>query len=149
MRWWRATCGDKAFYAERIEPLTLTIFLPLFFAFTGLRTNVFLLTSPWLIAETVIILAAAILGKAAGPLIIGPRLGFSTREALALAALLNTRGLVELVVLNIGLESGLLPLPLFAMLMLMALGTTAMTSPLLRWLGYPTDQPAVVRSVRL
>ena len=73
--------GDKAFYTERIEPLTLTIFLPLFFAFTGLRTNVFLLTSPWLIAETVIILAAAILGKAAGPLIIGPRLGFSTREA--------------------------------------------------------------------
>ena len=40
--------GDKAFYADRIEPLTLTIFLPLFFAFTGLRTNVFLLTSPWL-----------------------------------------------------------------------------------------------------
>ena len=144
--------GDKAFYTDRIEPLTLTIFLPLFFAFTGLRTNVFLLTSPWLIAETMIILAAAIFGKAAGPSIFAPRLGFSTREALALAALLNTRGLVELVVLNIGLESGLLPLPMFAMLVVMALGTTAMTSPLLRWLGYPSDRPAaakVVRSVRL
>ena len=94
-----------------------------------------------------IILAAAILGKAAGPLIIGPRLGFSTREALALAALLNTRGLVELVVLNIGLESGLLPLPLFAMLVVMALGTTAMTSPLLRRLGYPSDRH-VARSRR-
>jgi Kef-type K+ transport system membrane component KefB len=130
--------GDTAFYAERIEPLTLAIFLPLFFAFTGLRTNVFLLTSPWLIAETVIILAVAILGKAAGPMIVGPRLGFAKREALALAALLNTRGLVELVVLNIGLETGLLPPPLFAMLMLMALVTTAMTSPLLRRLGYPS-----------
>ena len=83
-------------------------------------------------------------------MIIGPRLGFSTREALALAALLNTRGLVELVVLNIGLEAGLLPLPLFAMLVLMALGTTAMTSPLLRWLGYPSDVStgASIRSVR-
>jgi Kef-type K+ transport system membrane component KefB len=58
---------------------------------------------------------------------------------MALAALLNTRGLVELVVLNIGLEAGLLPPPLFAMLMLMTLITTAMTSPLLRRLGYPSD----------
>jgi Kef-type K+ transport system membrane component KefB len=144
--------GDVKFYAHRIEPLTLTIFLPLFFAFTGLRTNVFLLTSPWLVAETVIILAVAIIGKAAGPMIIGPRLGFSRQEAMALAALLNTRGLVELVVLNIGLETGLLPPAVFAMLMLMALVTTAMTSPLLRRLGYPSDQPAaakVERSVRL
>ena len=64
---------------------------------------------------------------------------------MALGALLNTRGLVELVVLNIGLESGLLPLPLFAMLMLMALVTTAMTSPLLRRLGYPSGRDATTR----
>ena len=115
------------------------MFLPLFFAFTGLRTNLFLITSPWLIAEAVLVLLVAIAGKAAGPLIIGPRLGFDRRESLALAALLNTRGLVELVVLNIGLERGLLPPPLFAMLMMMALVTTAMTSPLLRRLGYPSD----------
>jgi Kef-type K+ transport system membrane component KefB len=131
--------GDKAFYVERIEPLTMTLFLPLFFAFTGLRTNVYLLTSPWLVVETVIILAAAILGKAAGPLIVGRRLGFAPREAMALAALLNTRGLVELVVLNIGLESGLLPPPLFAMLMLMALVTTAMTSPPAAAAGVSSD----------
>ena len=130
--------GDAAVYTERIEPLTLLLFLPLFFAFTGLRTNVYLLTSPWLIAETVLILAIAVFGKAAGPLVVGKRLGFSKREAMALGALLNTRGLVELVVLNIGLESGLLPPTLFAMLMLMALITTAMTSPLLRRLGYPS-----------
>jgi Kef-type K+ transport system membrane component KefB len=130
--------GDTRLLAERIEPLTLAVFLPLFFAFTGLRTNVFLLTSPWLMAEAALVLAVAIVGKAAGPMIIGPRLGFDRREALALAVLLNTRGLVELVVLNIGLERGLLPPPLFAMLMMMALVTTAMTSPLLRRLGYST-----------
>ena len=129
--------GRPEVFTSRIEPLALAVFLPLFFAFTGLRTNLFLLTSPWLLAEAVAVLAVAILGKAAGPLLLGPRLGFERREALALAALLNTRGLVELVVLNIGLESGLLPPTLFAMLMMMALITTAMTSPLLRRLGYP------------
>jgi len=136
-------------FTSRIEPLALVLFLPLFFAFTGLRTNLFLITSPWLIAETVLVLLVAIAGKAAGPLIIGPRLGFDRRESLALAALLNTRGLVELVVLNIGLERGLLPPALFAMLMMMALITTAMTSPLLRRLGYPTTAPIeLVRSAR-
>jgi K+:H+ antiporter len=130
--------GGSTLFVERIEPLTLAVFVPLFFAFTGLRTNLFLLTSPWLLAEAAIVLAIAIVGKAAGPIVIGPRLGFERRESMALAALLNTRGLVELVVLNIGLERGLLPPALFAMLMLMALATTAMTSPLLRWLGYPT-----------
>lgn len=94
-----------------------------------------------------IILAAAIVGKAAGPMIVGPRMGFARRDAMALAALLNTRGLVELVVLNIGLESGLLP-PLFAMLMLMALVTTAMTSPLLRLLGYPSGNAVRAAEIR-
>jgi Kef-type K+ transport system membrane component KefB len=129
--------GDTTSYTERIEPLTLALFLPLFFAFTGLRTNVYLLTSPSLLAQTGVILAVAVLGKAAGPLLTGRRLGFSGRESVALAALMNTRGLVELVVLNVGLDSGILPPTLFAMLMLMALLTTSMTSPLLRRLGYP------------
>ena len=134
--------GDSSFLAERIEPLTLAVFLPLFFAFTGLRTNLFLITSPWLIAEAALILAVAIFGKAAGPMVIGPRLGFERRESLALAALLNTRGLVELVVLNIGLERGILPPALFTMLMAMALITTAMTSPILRRLGYAAGENA-------
>ena len=144
----REVSGTELF-TSRIEPLAVALFLPLFFAFTGLRTNLFLLTSPWLIAEAALVLAVAVAGKAAGPLVIGPRLGFERRESLALAALLNTRGLVELVVLNIGLERGLLPPPLFAMLMMMALITTAMTSPLLRRLGYPTTAPIeLVRSAR-
>jgi Kef-type K+ transport system membrane component KefB len=106
------------------------------FAFTGLRTNVYLLDSPGLALLSVVILIIAILGKASGPFLSGRKLKFSKRETMALGVLLNARGLVELVVLNIGLEIGLLPPPLFAMLTLMALITTAMTSPLLSRLGY-------------
>lgn len=123
-------------YVERIEPLTITLLLPLFFAYTGLRTNVFSLTAPGLVLDGVLLLTLAIAGKAMGPLLVSGRLGFSRKETLGLAALLNTRGLVELVVLNIGLEAGLLPPPLFTILVIMALVTTAMTSPLLTWLGF-------------
>ena len=133
---------NEAYYTARIEPLTVALFLPLFFASTGLRTDVSLLMSPSLAAETALILTVAVFAKAAGPFLIGRRLGFSSREAMALAALLNTRGLVELVVLNVGLDSGILPRPLFTMLTLMALMTTAMTSPLLRRLGYPNASAA-------
>ena len=142
-------CSDRSFWArcsratrdgelltERIEPLTVTLLLPLFFAFTGLRTNIHLLPSAALIAETALIVLLAIVGKAVAPAIIAKTHGFSWREALALGALMNTRGLVELVVLNIGVDIGLLPPMLFTMLALMALVTTAMTSPLLAWLGF-------------
>jgi Kef-type K+ transport system membrane component KefB len=120
----------------QIEPMAVMLFVPLFFAFTGLRTNVYLLDSPGLALQTVAILVIAVLGKASGPFLSAQKLEFSTRETMALGVLLNTRGLVELVVINIGLEIGLLPPPVFAMLTLMALITTAMTSPLLTRLGY-------------
>src|SRR5439155_24372512 len=84
--------------AERIESLTVTLLLPLFFAFTGLRTNVNLLPSPGLLFETGLIVLVAIVGKAAAPVVIGRTNGFSWREALARGALMNTQGLVELVV---------------------------------------------------
>jgi Kef-type K+ transport system membrane component KefB len=122
--------------AERIESLTVTLLLPLFFAFTGLRTNVNLLPSFGLMVETGLIVLAAIIGKVAAPVVIGRANGFSWREALALGALMNTRGLVELVVLNIGVDLGLLPPVLFTMLVLMAFITTTMTSPLLTYLGF-------------
>lgn len=127
---------NQAAYAERVEPLTTTLLLPLFFAFTGLRTDIFLLTSPGLVLEALLVLAIAVVGKALWPLVAARRLGFSRQEAAGLAALLNTRGLVELVVLNIGLEIGLLPPPLFTMLVMMALVTTTITSPILTRLGY-------------
>jgi Kef-type K+ transport system membrane component KefB len=124
----------------RIEPLVTMLLLPLFFAFTGLRTNVHLLTSPWLIGETAAILAIAVVGKAASPLIASRALALSRRDAVALGVLMNTRGLVELVVLNIGVDIGLLPPMLFTMLTLMALFTTAMTSPLLEYMGFQKTQ---------
>jgi Kef-type K+ transport system membrane component KefB len=121
---------------ERIEPLTITLLLPLFFAFTGLRTNINLLPSAGLIVEAALIVLLAIVGKAVAPVVIARTHGFSWRESLALGALMNTRGLVELVVLNIGVDSGLLPPTLFTMLALMAFVTTAMTSPLLASCGF-------------
>ena len=127
----------------RIEPLVAMLLLPLFFAFTGLRTNVHLLMSPWLVLETLAILAIAVVGKAASPLLASQVLALSRREAIALGVLMNTRGLVELVVLNIGVDIGLLPPMLFTMLTLMALVTTAMTSPLLRYMGFEKPRARV------
>ena len=86
--------------------------------------------------EAIAILAIAVVGKAASPLLASRVLALSRREAIALGVLMNTRGLVELVVLNIGVDIGLLPPMLFTMLTLMALVTTAMTSPLLRYMGF-------------
>ena len=120
-----------------IEPLTTLMFVPIFFAFTGLRTNVYLIETPGLMLQAVLVLLLAMVGKGIGPWLVSRWLRLAGRETMALGALMNTRGLVELVVLNIGLEVGLLPPPLFAMLTLMALATTAMTSPLLHALGYP------------
>jgi Kef-type K+ transport system membrane component KefB len=128
---------DPTIYTYRIEPLT-TLLLPVFFALTGLRADLLTLWSADLFAETLLVLVLAIAGKAVAPLLMSRSLAFSRGETLGLAALLNTRGLMELVVLNIGLETGLLPQPIFATLLMMALITTAMTSPLLSALGYRT-----------
>lgn len=143
--------GDEAvatLLTERIEPLTVTLLLPLFFAFTGLRTNINLLPSAALIGEAVLIILLAIVGKAVAPVVIARTHGFAWREALALGALMNTRGLVELVVLNIGVDTRLLPPVLFTMLALMAFVTTAMTSPLLTWLGFGRNETAGLREER-
>jgi Kef-type K+ transport system membrane component KefB len=128
--------GTERVLTSRVEPLISLLLLPLFFAFTGLRTNIHLLASRQLVAEAALILAIAVAGKAASPLISSSALSLSRREALALGVLMNTRGLVELVVLNIGVDTGILPPMLFTMLTLMALITTAMTSPLLEYLGF-------------
>ena len=104
--------------------------LPLFFAFTGLRTQITLLgnSSLWLICAFVI--GIAIVGKLGASMLAARLSRFEWREAFALGALMNTRGLMELVVLNIGLDLGILSAPLFAIMVLMALVTTFMTAPL-------------------
>ena len=117
--------------ADRVEPVVETVFLPLFFAYTGLRTNFGLVSTAGLWGISAVVLAAAIVGKLGGSAVAARLTGMPWREATALGALMNTRGLMELVVLGVGLELGVISRTLFAMLVLMALVTTCMTSPLL------------------
>lgn len=105
--------------------------LPLFFAFTGLRTQVGLLNDPndWLLCLVIILVAIA--GKLGGSMLMARWTGMTWSNSFAIGALMNTRGLVELVVLNIGYDLGILSGRIFAMMVLMALVTTFMTGPLL------------------
>jgi Kef-type K+ transport system membrane component KefB len=128
--------GDFAHaLVEKLEALTVTLLLPLFFAYTGLRTSIgFLQGSGWLYC--VLIIVVAIAGKLGGASLTAQRFGMSWREAGALGILVNTRGLIELVFLNIGLDIGVISPTFFTMMVLMALVTTFMTTPLLAWV-YP------------
>jgi Kef-type K+ transport system membrane component KefB len=114
-----------------VRGLTSVIFLPLFFAVTGLRTNVGLLRSPglWLCCALVLIVAVA--GKLGGATLSARAVGIPWRDATAIGVLMNTRGLMEMVVLNIGRDIGVVSPSLFTMCIIMALVTTAMTTPLL------------------
>jgi len=116
---------------ERIETFASAFLLPLFFAFTGLRTQIGLLddASSWLLCAGII--AVAITGKFGGTLLAARSSGCSWHASAALGALMNTRGLVELIVLNIGYDLGILSPRIFAMMVIMALVTTIMTGPLL------------------
>jgi Kef-type K+ transport system membrane component KefB len=116
---------------ERIESLSLALLLPLFFAVTGLRTRIDLLTDSSLWGVALAIVATAVLGKLAGAALTAKATGMAWKDSVALGVLMNTRGLVELVVLNAGLEMGVLSPALFTMMVLMALVTTFMTTPVL------------------
>ena len=118
----------------RLEMLTSVLLLPLFFALTGMRTRLDLLSggSTWLWAG--IVLVAAVVGKMGGAALAARWSGQSWKDALALGALLNTRGLVELIVLNIAYDAGVFSPTLFTMLVVMALVTTMLTTPMLNLL---------------
>ena len=125
---------DRAFVAAlsvRVEALTVTFLLPIFFAFTGLRTEIGLLDSTRLWLDAALVLAVAVVGKFAGSALAARAAGLEWREAGALGILMNTRGLMELVFLTIGLELGVISPAVFAMMVLMALVTTFMTTPIL------------------
>jgi Kef-type K+ transport system membrane component KefB len=121
----------RALLRERLETFCSVFLLPLFFAFTGLRTQVGLLGDwqGWLVCAGVV--AVAVAGKLGGSTLAARWTGMDWRESFSLGALMNTRGLIELVVLNLGYDLGILPPRIFAMLVLMALATTLMTGPLL------------------
>lgn len=115
---------------ERLHDLMVILFLPLFFAFTGLRTSVGLIEGElWLYCG--VIIAVAVLGKMGGSALAAHTAGMTWRESWAVGTLMNTRGLMELVVLNVGLDVEVISPALFAMMVLMALVTTFMTSPIL------------------
>lgn len=118
-----------------LEKFSHVLLLPLFFAFTGLRTEIGLLstTEDWVLC--LVIIGIATLGKVGGSAIAARMTGMSWRESLQLGALINTRGLMELIALNIGYDLGILSPRIFTMLVIMAVITTMMTGPLLTLLG--------------
>lgn len=116
---------------DKVEDLSVTLLLPLFFVYTGLKTEIGLLNSPTLWFICAVLIFVAITGKFGGGTVAARIAGESWKNSLSLGILMNTRGLMELVVLNIGLEMGILPPVIFAMLVLMALTTTFMTTPML------------------
>lgn len=122
-------------FRDRFEDVMVVLFLPIFFAFTGLRTSVALISGD-LWAFMALILLVAVAGKMGGCAVAARASGMSWRESWALGTLMNTRGLMELVILNVGLDIGVISPALFAMMVLMALITTFMTTPILEWV-YP------------
>jgi Kef-type K+ transport system membrane component KefB len=118
---------------ERLRDLMVVLLLPVYFAFTGLRTSIGLLSSPGLWGVCVVVLLVAILGKLGGTTVAARSMGMRWRQAFALGALMNTRGLMELVILNVGLDIGVISPTLFTMMVIMALVTTAITTPLVTW----------------
>lgn len=117
--------------SEKIEDLSLLLLLPLFFVFTGLRTEIGLLNEGNLWYVCLGIVGVAVVGKFFGSSVAAKLVGQSWKDSLSIGALMNTRGLMELVVLNIGYDLGILSPPIFAMMVLMALATTFMTGPIL------------------
>jgi len=124
---------------EKLESLTVVLLLPVYFAFTGLRTSIGLLSGADMWFYCGIIMAVAITGKFGGATLSARLSGMSWREAGAIGVLMNTRGLMELVILNIGLDIGVISSSLFTMMVVMALVTTFMTTPLLE-LMHPAQE---------
>jgi K+:H+ antiporter len=117
--------------SKKFEALIVVLLLPIYFALTGLRSSIFLINGSemWVYCGVIILLAVA--GKLGGSMLSARINGMSWRESAAVGVLMNTRGLVELVILNIGLDLGVISPALFSIMVLMALVTTLMTTPLL------------------
>jgi Kef-type K+ transport system membrane component KefB/nucleotide-binding universal stress UspA family protein len=120
--------------SEKLEDYTVIFLLPIFFAYTGLRTQIGLLNNAELWMDTLLIILVACAGKFGGSALAGRACGLGWREASVIGVLMNTRGLMELVILNIGLAEGVITPAVFAMMVIMALVTTALTTPVLHWI---------------
>jgi Kef-type K+ transport system membrane component KefB len=115
---------------EKLQDFVVVMLLPAFFAFTGLRTQIGLIHGDqWLLCAAIILVACA--GKFGGSVLAARLTGLNWRDSAALGILMNTRGLMELIVLNIGLDLKVISPTLFAMLVIMAVATTFATTPIL------------------
>lgn len=143
-----ATSRLKELISPRLEYVSLLVLLPLFFALTGLRSEIGLLNSAdaWLACGLIIIIAVT--GKLLGSSLASKFMGFNWRDSFAVGILMNTRGLMELVVLNIGYELGILSTELFTMFVVMALATTVMTGPLLQLLTRNSKEERIVATMQ-
>jgi Kef-type K+ transport system membrane component KefB len=139
-----AAQGFRHRIALRVESFSTVMLLPLFFAFTGLRTRIDLLAdaSGWLMCLEVIVIATA--GKLGAAAVSARMAGMDLRQSLQIGALMNTRGLMELIALNIGYDMGILSPTIFTALVLMALVTTFMTGPLLTLFSRETEKDMVL-----
>ncbi|WP_268848639.1 cation:proton antiporter [Flavobacterium aestivum] len=126
----------RTVFIEKVEDVSVILLLPLFFVFTGLRTEIGLLNDPYLWKVTGFIILVAVVGKFFGSALAAKFVGQNWRNSLIIGALMNTRGLMELIVLNIGLELKVLTTEVFTMMVIMALVTTFMTGPALDLINY-------------
>jgi Kef-type K+ transport system membrane component KefB len=123
-------------FIEKVEDVSVILLLPLFFVFTGLRTEIGLINDPYLWKVTGFIILVAVVGKFLGSALAAKFVGQSWSDSLTIGALMNTRGLMELIVLNIGLDLKVLTPEVFTMMVIMALVTTFMTGPTLNLINY-------------
>ena len=126
----------RTIFIEKVEDVSVILLLPLFFVFTGLRTQIGLINDPYLLKITGFIILVAVVGKFVGSALAAKFVGQNWRDSLTIGALMNTRGLMELVVLNIGLDLGVISTEVFTMMVIMALVTTFMTGPALDLINY-------------
>lgn len=126
----------RTIFIEKVEDVSLILLLPLFFVFTGLKTEIGLINDPYLWKITGFIILVAVVGKFFGSALAAKFVGQSWPDSLTIGALMNTRGLMELIVLNIGLELKVLTPEVFTMMVIMALVTTFMTGPALDFINF-------------
>ena len=124
----------------KLESVTVVLLLPIFFAFVGLRTSLQLMSGREMWWYCLLVIVVAVVGKLAGSAVAARVAGIPWRNALAIGVLMNTRGLMQLVILNLGFELGVINQALFSMMVVMAIVTTLLTTPLMEWINPVREQ---------
>ncbi len=130
---------------NKIEDVSLLMFLPIFFAYTGLKTQIGLLMTDGLWKVCALVIFCAVVGKVFGTLFAARLMGQTWKNSFSLGALMNTRGLMELVVVNIGYDLGIITPAMFVVLVLMAIATTLMTGPFLNLIEKIWPEPSITK----